>query len=125
MPLSFKIDHEKRFVSIYTEGVVTLDDILVYYEGIVVGEAMSYPKFFDASKGLLQLSSEDLMTLGAWASTFAQHDPRGPIAVLYSTEENENTLRRYANLGGTTRAIKLFKSRTRALKWLSAEKRPD
>jgi hypothetical protein len=125
MPLRFKIDHKKRFVNIDTEGVVTLDDILVYYEGLVVGEAMSYPKLFDASNSILQLSSEDLMTLGAWVSAFAQHDPRGPIALLYSTEENENTLRRYINLGGAKRPIKLFKSRTRALKWLSAEKGPD
>jgi hypothetical protein len=122
MPLSFKIDHEKRFVQIDTEGIVTLDDILVYYEGIVVGEAMAYAKLFDASNSHLELSSEDLMTLGAWVSAFSQHDPRGPIALLYTSEENENTFRRYMNLGGANRPIKLFKSRTRALKWLSSEK---
>lgn len=122
MPLTFKIDHEKRFVHVHTEGVVTLDDILVYYEGIVVADAMSYPKLFDASKSHLQLSSDDLMTLGAWVSAFSQHDPRGPIALLYSTEENENTFRRFMNLGGAKRAIKLFKSRTRVLKWLPGEK---
>jgi hypothetical protein len=122
MPLSFKIDHDRRFVQIDTEGVVTLDDILVYYEGIVVGEAMAYPKLFDASNSRLELSSEDLMTLGAWVSAFSQHDPRGPIALLYTSEENENTFRRFMNLGGAKRAIKLFKSRTRALKWLSGEK---
>jgi hypothetical protein len=122
MPLTFKIDHEKRFVHVHTEGVVTLDDILVYYEGIVIDDAMSYQKLFDASNSHLQLSSDDLMTLGAWVSAFSQHDPRGPIALLYSTEENENTFRRFMNLGGAKRAIKLFKSRTRALKWLSGEK---
>ncbi len=122
MPLRFKIDHDKRFVQIDTEGIVTLDDILVYYEGIVVGEAMAYPKLFDATNSLLQLSSDDLMTLGAWVSAYSQHDPRGPIALLYSTEENENTLRRYMNLGGAKRSIKLFKSRTRALKWLAEAK---
>jgi len=121
MPLTFKIDHEKRFVSIHTEGVVTLDEILVYYEGIVVGDAMAYPKLFDASNSILQLSSEDLMTLGAWVSAFAQHDPRGPIALLCTTEENENTFRRYMNLGRARRPIKLFKSKTRAMKWLSGE----
>jgi len=122
MPLRFKIDHDRRFVQVDTEGVVTLDDILVYYEGIVVGEAMSYPKLFDASESQLELSSDDLMTLGAWVSAFAQHDPRGPIAILCTTEENENTFRRYMNLGGAKRPIKLFKTKTRALKWLSGEK---
>lgn len=122
MPLTFKIDHEKRFVQIDTAGVVTLDDILVYYEGIVVGDAMSYAKLFDASESRLDLSSADLMTLGAWVSAFSQHDPRGPIAILCTTEENENTFRRYMNLGGAKRPIKLFKSKTRALRWLSGEK---
>lgn len=80
MPLTFKIDHEKRFVQIDTDGVVTL---------------------------------------GAWVSTFAQRDPRRPIALPYTNEEDENTFRRYMNLGGAKRPIKLFKSRTRAMKWLS------
>ncbi len=112
MPLAFKIDHDKRFVNIHTEGVVTLDEILVSYEGIGGGDAMSYPKLFDASTSRLELSSEDLMTPGAWVSAFAQHDPRRPIALLCTTEENENTFRRYTNLGGAKRAMK----------WLSGER---
>ncbi|MBS0541967.1 MAG: hypothetical protein JSR47_24615 [Proteobacteria bacterium] len=122
MPLTFKIDHDRRFVQVDTQGVVTLDEILVYYEGLVTGNAMSYPKLFDASNSVISLSGEELMTLGAWVSAFAEHDPRGPIALLCTTEENENTLRRYMNLGRAPRPIKLFKSRTRAMKWLSGER---
>jgi hypothetical protein len=122
MPLTFKIDHESRFVAVTTEGLVTLDDILVYYEALVVQEAMAYPKLFDASDCDLRLSDDELMTLGAWVSAFAQHDPRGPIAILATTEDTENTMRRYMNLGGAKRAVKMFRSRTRALKWLGGEK---
>ncbi|MBS0549923.1 MAG: hypothetical protein JSR24_19385 [Proteobacteria bacterium] len=121
MPLTFKIDHDRRFVQVDTESVVTLDEVLVYYEGLVTGNAMSYPKLFDTSNSVISLSSEELMTLGAWVSAFAEHDPRGPIALLCTTEENENTLRRYMSLGRARRPIKLFKSRTRAMKWLSGE----
>jgi len=103
MPLTFEIDHEKRFVHIDTEGVVTLADILVGYEGLVSGDALTCPKLFEASNRLLQLGSEDLMTLGA----FSRHDPRGPIAPLYTSEENENTLSRSMNLRGAKRPIKL------------------
>ncbi len=122
MPLTFKIDHESRFVTVNTEGLVTLDDILVYYEALVVQEAMAYPKLFDASDCDLRLNDDELMTLGAWVSAFAQHDPRGPIAILATTEDTENTMRRYMNLGGAKRAVKMFRSRTRALKWLGGEK---
>jgi hypothetical protein len=122
MPLTFKIDHEKHFVDVHTEGLVTLDDILVYYEALVVQEAMAYPKLFDASDCDLRLSDDDLMTLGAWVSAFAQHDPRGPIAILATTDETENTMRRYMNLGGAKRPVKMFRSKTRAMKWLSGEK---
>jgi hypothetical protein len=122
MPLSYKIDHEKRFVAVQTNGVVTLDEILVYYEALVVQEAMSYHKLFDASEGELRLSDDDLMTLGAWVSAFSQYDPRGPIAILCTTEQTENTMRRYMNLGGAKRPVRMFRSRTRAMKWLGGEK---
>jgi hypothetical protein len=122
MPLTYKIDHEKRFVTVQTAGLVTLDDILVYYEALVVEEAMAYHKLFDASEGDIQLSDDDLMTLGAWVSAFQQYDPRGPIAILCTTLKTENTMRRYMNLGGAKRAVKTFRSRTRAMKWLGGEK---
>jgi len=112
MPLTYKIDHKKRFVTAQTAGLVTLDDILVYYEGLVVEEAMAYHKLFDASDGDIQLSDDDLMTLGAWVSAFQQYDPRGPIAILCATLKTENTMRRYMNLGGAKRAMK----------WLGGEK---
>jgi hypothetical protein len=122
MPLTYKIDHEKRFVTVQTTDLVTLDDILVYYEALAVQEAMAYRKLFDASEGDLQLSDEDLMTLGAWVSAFSQYDPRGPIAILCTTLKTENTMRRYMNLGGAKRAVKMFRSRPRAMKWLGGEK---
>jgi hypothetical protein len=122
MPLSFTIDHEKKFVNADSDGIVILDDILVYYEALVVQEAMTYPKLFDARKGDLQLSDDDLMTLGAWISAFSQHDPRGPVAILATAQETENTMRRYMNLGGAKRPVKMFRSRGRALKWLGGEK---
>ena len=100
MPLTYKIDHEKRFVGVVTNGLVTLDDILVYYEALVIEEAMAYHKLFDASDGDLQLGDDDLMTLGAWVSAFSQYDPRGPIAILCTALKTENTMRRYMNLGG-------------------------
>jgi hypothetical protein len=122
MPLSYKIDHGKRFVTVQTSGLVTLDDILVYYEALVVQEAMAYHKLFDASDCDLRLSDDELMTLGAWVSAFSQYDPRGPIAILCTSQQTENTMRRYMNLGGAKRPVKMFRSRTRALKWLGGEK---
>ena len=121
MPLSYKIDPGKRFVTVQTAGVVTLDDILVYYEALVVQAAMAYHKLFDASDCDLQLNDDDLMTLGAWVSAFSQYDPRGPIAILCTSQETENTMRGYMNLGGAKRPVKMFRSRTRALKWLGGE----
>ena len=100
MPLTYKIDHEKRFVTGKTAGLVTLDDILVYYEALVVEEAMAYHKLF----------------------ALQQYDPRGPIAILCTTLKTENTMRRSMKLGGAKRAVKTFRSRTRAMKWLGGEK---
>jgi hypothetical protein len=82
---------------------------------------MPYRKLFDASDVDLRLSDDDIMTLGAWVSAYAAIDPRGPIAIVAVSDETRDLMRRYMNLGGAKRPVKLFKSRDIARKWLEAE----
>lgn len=121
MPLHCTIDHSRRFVHVITEGVVGLDEVLKYYDSLVVGDAMPYRKLFDASNVDLRLSDDDIMTLGAWVSAYAAMDPRGPIAIVAVSDETRHLMRRYMNLGGAKRPVKPFKSLINAHKWLDAE----
>ena len=125
MPLKVDIDHQVRLVTATADGTVTIDEVLAYYRTLTGQDAlMRYRKLFDASNCHMELGSADLMTLGAWTSAFATHDPRGPIAIVANTPHNENVMRGYMAVGVASRALKLFKTRGRAMRWLGAQELP-
>src|SRR3954464_3097515 len=82
VPLHYKIDHDHRIVHATMQGLVVLKDLLDYFDAVTVQEAASYAKLFDGTGGELQLSDDDVMTLGARVSAYAAYDPRGPVAAV-------------------------------------------
>ena len=48
MPVRFTIDHAERYVTVRAEGIVLLDEILDYFDALVIQNAMPYRKLFDA-----------------------------------------------------------------------------
>lgn len=118
MPIRCTIDHDKRFVHVEAKGVVTLDDILAYFDRLVVENAMSYPKLFDASGAVAELSDADVMIMGARVSAYALHDPRGPLALVAQNERIVEIMRRFMNLGMARRPAMLFRRVEDARRWL-------
>lgn len=118
MPIVCKIDHDRRFVHVEAEGLVTIDDVLAYFDTLVVENAMPYPKLFDASAAQAELSDDDIMTMGARVSAYALHDPRGPLALVAKDEHIVNFLRRFMNLGLARRPAMLFRRIEDARRWL-------
>jgi len=121
MPIHLDIDHTRAFVHVEAEGDIVLQEVLDYYNALVVQNAMPYPKLFDASKARLSFSDDDFMTLGAWVSAYAAHDPRGPIAIVARTDETRDMMRRYMNLGGAKRPVRLFTTVAEGRKWLDGQ----
>lgn len=128
MPVRCTIDHDRRFVHVEAKGPVTIDDVLGYFDRLVVENAMPYPKLFDASLAEANLSDQDMMTLGARVSAYALHDPRGPLALVGKDEQIVNFLKRFMNLGLASRPAMLFRRVEDARKWLDRialeERRP-
>lgn len=118
MPIRCKIDHDRRFVHVEATGPVTLDDVLAYFDRLVVENAMPYPKLFDATAAQADLSDNDIMTMGARVSAYALHDPRGPLALVAKDEHIVNFLRRFMNLGLARRPAMLFRRVEDARQWL-------
>ena len=118
MPVEFQIDHENRFVNVRAHGVVVLQEILDYFDALVVDNAMAYPKLFDAREADPQLSNDDVMVLGARVSAYAAFDPRGPIAAVATRPVASEILQRFMNLGGAERPIRLFATVEEAMAWL-------
>jgi hypothetical protein len=120
LPVDFKIDHDKRFVIVRAHGVVVLQEILDYFDALVVQDAMPYPKLFDARDAVPNLNDDEVMVLGARVSAYAAHEPRGAIAAVATTREASAMLQRFMNLGGPERPMRLFASIEEARSWLGA-----
>jgi len=118
MPIRCTIDHDKRFVHVEAKGPVTMDDILAYFDRLVVENAMPYPKLFDASGAIAELSDADVMIMGARVSAYSLHDPRGPLALVAQNERIVEILRRFMNLGMARRPAMLFRRVDDARRWL-------
>jgi len=121
MPVRFTIDHDKRYVTVRATGVVLLDEVLDYFDALVTQNAMPYRKLFDAREAQPQLSDDDVMVLGARVSAYAEMEPRGPIATIAPPGAAADVIRRFMNLGGAARAIRLFDSIDEAREWLAGQ----
>ena len=121
MPIDSKFDHEKRIVAATARGVVRLQDLLDYFDGVALNDAAAYRKLFDAREMVPQLSDDDFMIVAARVSAYARFEPRGAIAAVATAPEVIVALRRYANFhGGEDRPVRLFDTIESAIAWLDA-----
>ncbi|HTR86904.1 MAG TPA: hypothetical protein VMI56_20655 [Reyranella sp.] len=118
MPIFYQIDTARQIVEARGEGVVLMQDIVDYLDAVVVQGALPYPKLIDARGTDFSLSDDDMMALGARVSAYAHFGPRGPIAMVVDTMAGQEFSRRFANLGGARRPIKIFRSIDDARTWL-------
>lgn len=121
MPLTFRIDHDKRFVHATAKGRVVLKDVEDYFDALMVQDAMPYPKLVDATHAEFVASDDDMMVLGARVSAYAAFDPRGPICLVGVTDNQIDTLRRFTNLGGAERAARIVGTVDEGLRWLAGQ----
>jgi hypothetical protein len=125
VPVDFQIDRENQFVTVTMQGVVVLQEILDYFDALVVEDAMRYPKLIDTRQADPQLSDDDVMVLGARVSAYAAYDPRGPIAAVVAGRQTTEFLRRFMNLGGADRPMQIFTTVDEARTWLKAAVRVE
>jgi hypothetical protein len=100
VPLDIDIDHTRRVVHTKADGTIVLQQILDYFDRVVVENSLPYAKLFDASAAEFTLSDDDMMVLGARVSAYAAMEPRGPIALIVGSDDADVLARRFANLGG-------------------------
>jgi hypothetical protein len=121
LAVEYRIDHDKGFVTVRAHGPIVLRELLDYFDALVVQNAMSYPKLFDAREAEPCLSDDDVMVLGARVSAYAAHDPRGPIAAVTMRKQASAILQRFMNLGSAQRPMRLFGTMEEARRWLGQE----
>jgi len=123
MPVQWTISHEQRLVIAKTQGVVTLKDVEVYLDAVVVADAMPYAKLFDASDIDPQASDADVMALGARMSAYVATLSGGPLAFVVKTDIAREFVDRYLNLTAAPRPVNIFQTVEEARHWLDAQQR--
>ena len=119
MPIVTTIDNAAQIVEVHGSGTLVLADFLECFDSIVVNDAMSYAKIFDAGDCSAELSDADMMELGACVSAYAAFEPRGPIAIVVAHDRGIAKARRFLNLGGAERPGRIFATKREARVWLA------
>ena len=124
MPLRWQIDHQKKFVHIVAEGLVTIEQMEEHFDAIAVADAMGYAKLFDASNAQPLYTDDDVMRMGARLSAYTANLPSGPLAVVGQSEDVLITFRRFVNVSPSDRPARIFKDAAEARAWLASHSGP-
>jgi hypothetical protein len=118
MPISVHVDHETRLVRTVASGPVTFQDTWSYHETLVLEDALGYAKLMDATDATFIHDDDEMMRLGARLSAYRDVANRGPVAVIASTNDQRDMLRRYFNLTGGAFPSSIFDTELEARRWL-------
>ncbi len=120
MPVTFTIDHAKRFVHARAEGEVRLKDIEGFLDAVVVENALPYRKLFDGRRAIGKYIDNDVMLLAARVSVYAHIDRRGALAILTAPQYLELAAC-FLNLGRGDRPARSFLDEDEAINWLESQ----
>jgi hypothetical protein len=122
MPLKWDILHRRRQVTIVAEGFIPLEEVEAYYDAMVVANALSYARLFDA-RGLddRHASDEDFMRFGARMSAYTAEFRFGPIAFVVGSKAVQEIIERCLNLAPADRPTRIFTSEAQARNWLERQ----
>ena len=97
---------------------MVLQDVLGLFDALVTEGGMPYRKLIDLRGVEPRIDDDEMMVLGARVSAYSQMEPRGPIAVVSANPAADLFVRRFMNLGGAKRPMRLFTSVDEARQWL-------
>ena len=118
MPVEYSIDHEAQLVTVTAHGKVVLEEILDYFDALVVQDAMTYPKLVDAREAVPALSDDDVMILGARVSAMLLSILAVPSRPSQQRRLPLQSFSDLWNLGDASRPMRLFTSVDAAVAWL-------
>jgi hypothetical protein len=122
MPLKWTISHPQRLVTIVADGHLPIEEIEECYDAMVVANALSYARLFDARKlDDEHASDEDFMRFGARMSAYTSEFKFGPIAFVVETKGVRAVIERCLNLAPADRPMGIFASMMQAQRWLEQQ----
>ncbi|MFO1085542.1 MAG: hypothetical protein U1E21_13325 [Reyranellaceae bacterium] len=117
MPMRWEIDHAAKFVSIVAEGPLTRQEMEEHFDALFVANAMGYAKLVDVTKARPIYTDDDVMTMGARLSAYAEELPSGPLAVV-GKANMRGVFKLFVHISPSDRPAKYFASEAKARSWL-------
>jgi hypothetical protein len=121
MPIRWEILHEQKLVHIVAEGPLTLKEMESHFDAIVVANAMSYAKLFDARTAVPVYNEHDLMMMGARLSVYTTTLDSGPLAMIGEGDALQLAFRRFVNMSPSKRPTAVFRTEAEARAWLATQ----
>lgn len=118
MPIKWTISHPDRMVTVQIDGEVTLPEGEAYLDALVVADAMPYAKLLDCTTMVTHVTDDEMVQLGARMRAYASILKGGPLVFVVTTPDIEDYVRRYINLAGGDRPVKIVKTVDQARDWL-------
>lgn len=125
MPLRWEILHPQKLIHVVAEGEVTLKEMEAHFDALVIANALSYSKLFDATLLKPVYDADDVMAMGARLSAYTSHFPSGPLAVVGRDESVVQAFKRFVNISPSKRPAAIFKTEKKARAWLATQARPE
>ena len=121
MPVTWSIDHDKKFVTAVAHGTLTALDVRNYLHQVAAVGGMPYRKLFDTSVADSQLTLNDLQALGGSIREFALQGlgPIGPLAIVAPAGDSRMQAAWFADAAASPRPIRIFAQREEAARWLA------
>jgi hypothetical protein len=120
MPVTFAIDHARRFVHARAEGLVGIKDVEAFLDAVVVENALPYRKLFDGRRAIGRYDATDIAVLAARVNTYSHIDRRGALA-LVTAPKYAALAERFVALGRNGRPSRAFLEEDEAMRWLEAQ----
>ena len=121
MPLRWEILREQKLIHIVADGEVTLQDMETHFDAIVVADAMSYAKLFDATRAAPVYDDKDVLLMGARLSAYTATLESGPLAVFGTSDALRLAFARFVNISPSQRPAELFTTEAEARAWLKTQ----
>ena len=120
MPISIDYDREENVIFTKAEGVIELDDIIMYFSSVAtLNIRKGYRVLADYSDAILELSNEDIHEMAKRRKVFLDTNGKISIAVICNEDYVFGLGRMYeALLGKDKYNTMIFRSQEEAMQWL-------
>ena len=119
MSITVTPDHARRLLHVRATGPITLGDIRAHLEEERMVGGLPYRELIDARGYSPAFSAEDVRSIVTLLRRLGQESRLGPTAIIVDSDDGYGMLRMLEILVEDVCAIRPFRSREEAEKWLA------